>query len=221
VANDLNKDIPIFFRVLRDRPEEFFRLIHLTPYSRAEHEYAQEDTDDELEQARRFYTRVRQTRLQLDRGSWSYAIAASKSGKCQTISKWLNGHNELARIVARLQMIQFECKPALDVIERYDSPDSFFYCDPPYPASVRGETIGTSQYDMGGDQDHVDLLNLVLRCKGRFLISSYRSPLYDDMLKGWNTVDLEEKVMPSSESGRTNRESLWWNYNVIERLPGF
>src|SRR5262249_49650939 len=61
VSTDLDNRIPRLFRVLRDRGEEFRRLVSLTPYSEFEFAQAAEPADNEVEQARRDFVRWRQS----------------------------------------------------------------------------------------------------------------------------------------------------------------
>ena len=56
-VNDLHGEVVNYFRILRDQPDKLSRLIELTPYSRAEYEKAYEQTDNEIERARRFCIR--------------------------------------------------------------------------------------------------------------------------------------------------------------------
>lgn len=56
-ANDLHGDVVNFFKVLRDKPEELKRLIALTPYSREKYDSSYQESDNEVERARRFCVR--------------------------------------------------------------------------------------------------------------------------------------------------------------------
>ena len=49
------------------------------------------------------------------------------------VSRWLGAVEDLGLIAQRLLRVQIENAPAIDVIQRYDSPETLFYCDPPYP----------------------------------------------------------------------------------------
>lgn len=53
-VNDLDGEVVNFFRIVRDRESELRRAIELTPFSRGEYEAAYGQTEDELENARRF-----------------------------------------------------------------------------------------------------------------------------------------------------------------------
>jgi DNA adenine methylase len=56
VINDLDGDVVNFFRVLRERTDEFIEAIENTPYSREEYRLAWLPVDDALERARRLST---------------------------------------------------------------------------------------------------------------------------------------------------------------------
>ena len=63
-ANEINGEITNFFTQLRDHEEELVRALLLTPYSEAEFDnsWITEDAAlSDLEKARRFYVRVRQS----------------------------------------------------------------------------------------------------------------------------------------------------------------
>src|SRR4051812_32867454 len=96
--NDLDGEVVTLFRVLRDRPDELIRAISLTPFSREEYHLAIEgetDSIDDLERARRFYIKARQTRTGLAQtaslGRWANCKDSSRSGMSGVVSRWLGG----------------------------------------------------------------------------------------------------------------------------------
>ena len=64
-----------------------------------------------------------------------------------------------------------------DVIEKYDSPSTYFYVDPPY--YIVGEGSYYSNHDFGR-QDHERLANCLKDIKGRFSLSYYDFPLLSE-----------------------------------------
>jgi DNA adenine methylase len=81
------------------------------------------------------------------------------------------------------------------------------YSDPPY--LLRSRTSGRRfrfDYD---EQDHVELLELLKRLPCRVMLSGYPSALYDDLLVGWRSVELQ--VM---NQGGVRTEKLWFNFTV-------
>ncbi len=212
--NDLDTELVNFFAVLRDRPEELIREIGLTPFSREELAKACDATPglEPLERARRFYVRARQTRTGLaqtsSEGRWAHCVLTSRAGMAGAVSRWLGAVEGLPEIAQRLQRVQIENAPALEVIQRYDTPQTLFYLDPPYVHVSRGDSAAYG-HEMT-DNDHRDLARLLHRIEGRAVLSGYRSVLYEELFADWHRVDAPEKLCNSSKEKRT--ESLWMNF---------
>ena len=64
-----------------------------------------------------------------------------------------------------------------DVIKKYDSPTSYFYCDPPY--YVVGEGNYYSNHDFGRN-DHERLANTLKSIQGKFSLSYYDFPILSE-----------------------------------------
>lgn len=105
----------------------------------------------------------------------------------------------------RLRGVQIECRPAVDVIQRFNSPKVLIYLDPPYVLSTRyGKQY---RYEMD-DADHNDLLDVALAHKGPVALSGYDNPLYNDRLKSWH----REETTCYSQVSSKKREVLWMNF---------
>lgn len=222
--NDLDGEVVNFFRVLRDRREELLRAIGLTPFSREEFYLALTPPTgplDDLERARQFFVRARQARIGLAQtaslGRWANCKGTSRAGMSGAVSRWLGSAEGLAPVAERLLRVQIENRPAAEVIERYDSPDTLFYCDPPYPHSARGDASAYG-YEMT-DDDHRELARLLHACRGRVALSGYRCPLLDELYADWQRLDASTKNCHSAKQPR--REALWVNYDppVSRSLP--
>ena len=221
--NDLDSELVNFFATLRhpEQGERLLRDISLTPFSREELELActPECGLDAVERARRFYVRARQTRTGLaqtsSKGRWAQCVLTSRSGMAGAVSRWLGAIEDLPRIADRLIRVQIDNAPALEVIQRYDTPDTLFYLDPPYVHESRGDKH--AYYGEMSDSDHIELACLLRSIKGRAAISGYRSDLYDSIYADWNRVDAPEKNCHSVRQPR--QESLWMNYEPPCQLP--
>ena len=212
--NDLDSELVNFFRVLRDHYRELERLIVLTPFSRRELEIAcQKDTNlSDLERARRFYVRARQTRTGLaqksSEGRWAHCVLTSRAGMAGAVSRYLGSVDRLAEIAQRFHRVQIENAPALEVIRRYDTPQTVFYLDPPYVHSSRGDTSAYAFEMTNGE--HVDLARQLNGIRGKVVLSGYRTDLYDRLYKGWRRVDASPHTCRSVRKMR--QESLWMNF---------
>lgn len=138
-ANDLDQSITTFWRVLRDRPRELARACALTPHSRAEWEDCWDvDAGDELERARRVWVRLSQGRSgQFQRAGWRHYVDPGNVGTA--FPSYLDGYvDRMEAASRRLHHVTLECRPALELIDRYgSSPDVLLYLDPPYLGSTR------------------------------------------------------------------------------------
>ena len=215
--NDIDSELVNFFKMLRDAGEDLVRQISLTPFSREElikacqHEPGLSD----LERARRFFVRARQTRTGLaqksSEGRWAHCVLTTRAGMSGAVSRWLGSVDGLAEITARLQRVQIENAPALEVIRRYDTAETVFYLDPPYVHASRGDTAAY-QHEMS-DDDHVALADVLSSIRGRAVLSGYRTPLYDRLFESWTRIDAPVRTAHSVRKPR--QESLWVNFEPL------
>lgn len=213
--NDLDGEVVNFFRVLREHKDALVEAIGLTPFSREEFELAiatvESDISD-LERARRFYVRARQVRTGLAQtassGRWAHCLLTSRAGMAGAVSRWLGSVEGLSEIAQRLLRVQIENAPAAEVIQRYDSPDTLFYCDPPYVHASRSD-IRAYKYEMTSE-DHEQLAKILLNVKGKVAISGYRGDLMNALYDDWYVSEAPEKKIHSSKQPRI--EVLWTNY---------
>ena len=84
------------------------------------------------------------------------------------------------------------------------------YCDPPYLLSTRTSNR-RYRFDYG-EEDHIELLELLKTLPCNIILSGYPSALYDNRLKGWQTMELQ--VM---NQGGVRTEKLWFNFTIDRR----
>jgi DNA adenine methylase len=216
--NDLDGEVCTFFRVLRDHKDTLVEKVALTPFSREE--FAQACVLDpalsEIERARRFYVRARQARTGLAQaatvGRWANCKNTSRGGMAGAVSRFLGGVDQLPQIAERLIRVQVENRPALNVIQLYDSPDTLFYVDPPYVHRTRTDK-STYAFEMS-DTEHRDLATVLNECVGRVAVSGYDCSLMADLYPApkWHKHIGPAKTNHSSKGLRV--EVLWTNYEV-------
>lgn len=68
-------------------------------------------------------------------------------------------------IAERLLRVQIENRPALEVIQLYDSSETLFYCDPPYSHETRGDSKAYG-FEMT-DTEHEELAEVLHQVKGK------------------------------------------------------
>ena len=213
--NDAHGEVVNFFRVLRDQKDALIEAIGLTPFSREELALASQRCTEavtELERARRFFVCARQVRTGLAQtssaGRWAHCVLTSRAGMAGAVSRWLGSVDDLSLIAQRLLRVQIEKAPALEAIRRYDSTETLFYCDPPYPHASRGDRKAYA-HEMT-DDDHRQLAGLLQTVKGKVALSGYRCDLMDELYRDWHAVEAVSKMCHSVKSERT--EMLWTNY---------
>lgn len=217
--NDLDSELVNFFRVLRTQREALVEAIGLTPFSREELRLACEEVGadvSELERARRFFVRARQVRTGLaqtaSEGRWAHCLLTSRAGMAGAVSRWLGSVEGLSEIVQRLLRVQIENAPAVEVIRRYDSPETLFYCDPPYAHGTRGDAKAYA-YEMT-DNDHRELAAVLHGVSGKVALSGYDGALYAELYGDWRRVEAPPRLIHSTKDART--EVLWTNYDIKE-----
>lgn len=214
IYSDLDQRITRLFRVLRDHGPEFQRRVTLTPYSELEFLDAGDPAEDEIEQARRDFVRWR---LSLGgRGdAFSFTLHRVRRQMADVVSGYLSMIDEyLPLIVDRLRTVQIVCRPAVDVIRRWDSNETLFYCDPPYVHSTRqANSRAVYGHEMTEDL-HCEVASCLNDCAGKVVLSGYPSELYDDLFKDWWRLDYD--IANHAARGKKKdreQECLWLNYD--------
>ncbi|MDR3159716.1 MAG: DNA adenine methylase [Zoogloeaceae bacterium] len=224
--NDIDGDVVNFFRVLRDRHEELVRAIALTPFSREEYHqaiYGSAHGIGDVERARRFYIKARQTRTGLAQtaslGRWANCKDTSRAGMSGVVSRWLGGVDALDDIACRLIRVQIENRPAVDMIRLYDSPQTLFYCDPPYLHATRGDAKAYG-FEMDEGQ-HREFAEAVNACESMVAVSGYDHPLMEKLFPAgrWFKTFGQDKTIHSTKG--TRQEVLWTNYDPMTQKEFF
>lgn len=220
ILNDIDGEITNFFQVLRERPEELIEKLYLTPFSREEFSKAIEARGkkdlDPVERARLFFIRAEQVRIGLAQtasiGRWAWCKNTSRRGMAGAVSRWLGRIEALWAVAERLRRVQIENDDAFNVIKRYESKDTLFYLDPPYPHEIRGDPRAYG-YEMTA-QDHQRLAELLHSIKSKVALSGYNCPLLESLYPDWTRIDLPPRIAHSVKKER--QESVYINYGLEE-----
>jgi len=225
VVNDLNGDLTHFWRVLQDDClfGRFRRRVEATPFS--EHEWtralAMQDFPpaDPAERAWAFFVRCRQSLAGRQDTFAPLSRTRTRRGMNEQASAWLTAVEGLPAVHARLKRVVILDRPALDVIRQQDGPDTLLYCDPPYLHATRATTGEYGPHEMS-EADHRELLEVLAGIRGKFLLSGYPSPLYDDWAArhGWQRHDFD---LPNHAAGGASKrrmvEAVWCNFQTAQR----
>jgi len=163
VLNDIDGDLVNFYRQLRDHGDDLVRLLNLTPFSEAEYALSKRlNEGDDLEKARRYFVNMQQGFLSQKNNGWKTSLnggndASTFRNKVVTLHKYLN----------RISKVYVSCKPYVACIKKWDSPQTFFYCDPPYPGTDQGHYHGYTVTDFK------NLVDTLTDIQGSFILSCY------------------------------------------------
>jgi DNA adenine methylase len=92
----------------------------------------------------------------------------------------------IEKIKDKLKSIKIEKADYKNTIQKYDSPNTFFYLDPPY-----FETL-SEDYETG-NIDHKELADILKNIKGKFLLSHNDIPYYRKLYKGFKIKRIKNR----------------------------
>ena len=215
VINDLKEDVANFYRVCKTDFNLLNRLIQSTPHSRMVHREARYilkhvDKYDQLERAWAFWV---QTTMSF--GSVIFGGYAYERHRNGTLKKFINKKLKFTPAISeRLKGVHIECRDALRVVKSRDAKDAFFYLDPPYFNSDMAFYKGYTE------KDFVNLLKLLEKIKGKFLLSSYPSGVLEKYSKKnhWFTHWVSKKIAVTYQTDKVKTEVLTANYDILKIL---
>ncbi|MFC7177845.1 DNA adenine methylase [Halosegnis marinus] len=210
IYNDRDGDLVQFFGVLRDHKDELVEWLDMTPYARDQHEewskefYNGERPDDPIERAGRFFY-LRYSQYAAKYRTKSGFASASQRNKAR---KLRNATDKLHEFAERFHNVQIENLDYADVMEQYDSEDTFFYADPPYMDE------GDALY-RHGEFDHDRFVDALESLDGRWAVSYQRVP---SRLKDYWIIEKGRAQFMNKQHDNTTRsndatERLIMNYD--------
>jgi len=171
VINDKNELLIGFFRVLQD-PEQSRSLrerLAYTLYSRSEYARAlalcKGPVDDPVLMAWAWFVNISMSFAKKAGGGWGTGVITKN-----VADSFARAQARVNSYADRLRSVHIESEPALEVINRWDSPQTCFYVDPPYPETEQGHYGGFTQADFE------QLLAALQDCQGAVVLSCYDNP---------------------------------------------
>jgi DNA adenine methylase len=105
-----------------------------------------------------------------------------------SVSRWLSVIELLPEIHVRWRSVQVEHDDYATILERYDTPETLFYCDPPYVPRTRRR--GGYRHEMR-HEDHEEMVRRLLDLEGKVILSGYADPVYEPLeVHGWERMDI-------------------------------
>jgi len=205
--NDIDGGLVNLFRVVRDpeKFERFYKLTSLTLYSREEYEHCKAtwgDCEDDVERAYRWFVVARMCISGRFGSAWGYNV--NSTAQVEPIN-YINAVKNLPNVHNRLARVQIEHRDFRDVIQRHNTPGTLIYCDPPYVLSTRSGSV--YRYEMS-DEDHRDLIEVLLKYPQMVMLSGYDNPIYEGLNWHKNTI---QTVCHSVVRRPVRIECVWLN----------
>jgi DNA adenine methylase len=209
VINDTNGELINFYKVVKNDFVSLEKEIRISLHSRELHRrasavYNNPDMFSEVKRAWALWVLSHMSFSSIIDGSFGYDRTKNSSSNKINNAR-MNFTEEYA---IRLQTTQIESTDALRIIESRDTPESLFYCDPPYYNSDCGH------YDGYSLQDFENLLKLLSKIKGKFILSSYPSPILKTYTKEnkWN-YQTQDSVVSVAKDNRSKIKTEVLTYN--------
>jgi DNA adenine methylase len=209
VLNDFDSNLMNFWSVVQNGYEEFinsfeWELVSRERFNTYKIKYKNNDYDDAIERAKIFYYLVK-AGFAADMKNPIFGTGKDKSRlRIKDIEDDIKSAHE------RLLSVTIENKSFEDLFKIYDSPDTFFYLDPPYR--------NTKQYAVGKftDNQYEQMRNCCRDAKGKWLITINNDEYIKELYKDFNVMDHEVFYsVCKTENGRNNfKELIITNYDI-------
>lgn len=208
VVNDLNGELINFFKVVKTKFAELQKEVKSTPHSRELYKkamvvYQNPDLFSDVKRAWALWVLTNQG-FAGTIGSWGFGNTSEKEKALH--NKREGFENEYAK---RLERVQIENNDASKVIDRCDTKDTFYYCDPPYIETNQGHYKGYNE------ADYKLLLDRLVKIKGKFLLSSYPNPLLISYIKKykWHVEKVSKTIAVTKNTDKQKTELMVYNYD--------
>lgn len=215
-VNDLDGNVVNLFEWIKKDPECLAHEIYWTPYARQVYDDAfAAIPDDSLEKAVNFYIRLNMGHGFRTNGvkvGWKNDVQGRE--RAYAAQDWTQLPEKIMQAAERLRGVQIENMPATDLIQRFNFQNVLIYADPPYVLSTKQGKQYKWEMD---EEEHDQLLDVLLAHKGPVLLSGYDNSLYNARLKNWRR---EEFICYSQVCSR-KREILWMNFEPKEKQMTF
>ncbi len=210
--NDLDSELIAFYRVVQNHLEEFLRQFKWLLTSREWFNDWKNQLDagglTDIQKAARYYYVQRLAFGGKVRGR-SYGVEID--GRSPRINL-LRLEEEMSAIHLRLSSVRIENLPWQKVIEKYDQPETFFYCDPPYylcPDYKHNFNL----------KDFQELAGALKDIKGKFILSINDHPEIRNVFHRFHQKSVSLLYTVASKEPVEAAELIYSNFQLKEVFP--
>lgn len=207
ILNDNDNELINFYMTAKQQPDDLVESITNIPYAEEIYKFyktRKSSFPTNLENAVSFYVRI----------MFSFS---RKKDQGFAYSKRVTNHphlhqkkiKQLFSQVERLSNVTIHCRDALKIIDMYDTENTFFYCDPPYP------NTDCRTYDAYSQEQFVNLVKKLQNIKGKFMLSCYPNdaPPLTCVKKEFKTINSSQNTNKTGKREPRN-ECIWMNYSI-------
>lgn len=207
ILNDLDENLSNFWSVIQQNEKDFiesfkYEVISRSIFNNYKKIYKSKSYTDNINKAHILYYLLKAgTGASLpDGGGCGF-------GRYKGISRLRLDKlpNDIIQAHDRLLKVTIECQDFREILTYYDSKNTFFYLDPPYRNTTR------SSYPVGKftDKDYMDLYNLCINMKGKFLLSINEDEFIKSLFSKFNIANIKIPYSGSSQKkGRKKYSEL-------------
>lgn len=207
VVNDVHSELINFYRMVKTHPDCFIAEAGNPLYSREIYEIFN-DCDEkhytEIQRAAMFFYQINIA----FGGKWGGVFGIHKSSKP---GNSIHDMSAIREVSERFHDTYVEHLSFSKLIPKWDSSDTFFFCDPPY--------IETAGYkDKFGYKEHTDLAKVLRSIDGKFLVTINDCTMARELYEEFNfkNVKVAYSVSRSDEARKEYDELIITNYEIGE-----
>lgn len=208
IVNDKDSEIVNLYEVIKTRTFELREALSSLLSSRKVFtDLKKSRSTDEIERAVRLIYLSRHTLYEDYKTGYAGSVNKDRARYYRRIE------DEVLWIADRLKFVNIECMDYKDILRKYDSNDTLFYCDAPY--YVRNIQ---NNYDTEFKRrDGWELSQRLHDIKGMAMVSHYQTRLYDKWYSDFNTYSIETfKPAARLVDGKKPRiiENIYYNFDI-------
>lgn len=215
VINDLNGELVNFYRTIVSDFDALKTEIESTLHAREQHQvawfiYNNPDYFNRVKRAWAVWVLSNLGFSGLFSSSFSFARGTGKK-----TTKIINAKERFNEDLQQLlECCTIEQDDAFAVIQRYDTPETFHFIDPPYVGFNMGH-----YNSMFSKEDMQRLLELLIRIKGKFMLTMYPDEMISQYVdaNSWRIHKVERCVTAANVKRRKQEEWMILNYETIDK----
>lgn len=229
IYNEYNEKIYNLFKLMKDpnkRNELIERLVNIQydkeVFNTAKKHYNDDFKEimDKLKQAEMTYTVITQS-FNNEKKFWA-------PGKCIGKNQLARTRSRLEKVGKALESITIMHEDCFELIKEYgNNSEVFILADIPYPHKTRTSNDSYDREFEWADEQHEKFANMVRHKKAKFMICSYDSTIYNEILvnqTGWKKIEIAELPSPSVNANKKKnrkQEYIYINYKSYSALARY